>query len=271
MADDPTTLTDAPVRSEGVPPVLDEAHIGDIRGALGTISMHDTGERHGWRSRSMALLAIMGPGLIVMVGDNDAGGVSTYSQAGQNFGTTLLWVLVLLIPVLIVNQEMVIRLGAVTGVGHARLINERFGRFWGWFSVGRPVRPELPDDRHRVHRREPRAGVFRRQLIRGRPLRGGHADRDYLDRQLSQLGAVHVRVRDRQLPGDPAADPGPPALRPDRPGHARAEHPRRCRLHGGAADHRDRRHDGRAVAAVLSAVEHHRQADHAALDQLRAR
>jgi Mn2+/Fe2+ NRAMP family transporter len=42
----------------------------------------------------------------------------------------------LLVPVLIVNQEMVVRLGAVTGVGHARLIIERFGRFWGWFSVG---------------------------------------------------------------------------------------------------------------------------------------
>jgi Mn2+/Fe2+ NRAMP family transporter len=120
----------------GVPPVLDEAHIGDIRGALGTIRMQDTGERHGWRSRTMALLAIMGPGLIVMVGDNDAGGVSTYAQAGQNYGTSLLWVLLLLIPVLIVNQEMVIRLGAVTGVGHARLIFERFGKFWGAFSVG---------------------------------------------------------------------------------------------------------------------------------------
>ena len=48
----------------------------------------------------------------------------------------LLWTLLLLIPVLIVNQEMVVRLGAVTGVGHARLIIERFGRFWGWFSVG---------------------------------------------------------------------------------------------------------------------------------------
>jgi len=136
MADEPTTLTSAPERGEGVPPVLDEAHIGDIRGALGTIRMHDTGERHGWRSRGMALLAIMGPGLIVMVGDNDAGGVSTYAQAGQNYGTSLLWVLLLLIPVLIVNQEMVIRLGAVTGVGHARLIFERFGRFWGAFSVG---------------------------------------------------------------------------------------------------------------------------------------
>ncbi|MHB1858493.1 MAG: NRAMP family divalent metal transporter [Solirubrobacteraceae bacterium] len=119
-----------------VPPVLDEAHIGDIRGALGTIRMSDTAARYGWRSRLMALLAIMGPGLIVMIGDNDAGGVSTYVQAGQDYGPSLLWVLILLVPVLIVNQEMVIRLGAVTGVGHARLINERFGRFWGWFSVG---------------------------------------------------------------------------------------------------------------------------------------
>src|ERR1700676_1296254 len=134
--EDQTTLQSAPLRPEGIPPVLDEAHIGDIRGALGTIAMHDTGERHGWRSRAMALLAIMGPGLIVMVGDNDAGGVSTYSQAGQNYGTTLLWTLPLLIPVLVVNQEMVVRLGAVTGVGHARLINERFGRFLGAFSVG---------------------------------------------------------------------------------------------------------------------------------------
>jgi NRAMP (natural resistance-associated macrophage protein)-like metal ion transporter len=116
--------------------VLDSAHSGDIQGAFGTIREHDTEGRRGWRSRGLALLAIVGPGLIVMVGDNDAGGVSTYAQAGQNYGTSLLWVLLLLIPVLIVNQEMVVRLGAVTGVGHARLIAERFGRFWAWFSVG---------------------------------------------------------------------------------------------------------------------------------------
>ena len=71
-----------------------------------------------------------------MVGDNDAGGVATYSQASQNYGYSLLWVLLLLVPVLVVNQEMVVRLGAVTGVGNARLINERFGRGWGWLSVG---------------------------------------------------------------------------------------------------------------------------------------
>jgi NRAMP (natural resistance-associated macrophage protein)-like metal ion transporter len=116
--------------------VLDEAHLGDIQGAFGTIRQHDLDSRRSWRARLLTLLAIMGPGLIVMVGDNDAGGVSTYSQAGQNFGLTLLWTLPLLIPVLVVNQEMVVRLGAVTGVGHARLINERFGRFWGAFSVG---------------------------------------------------------------------------------------------------------------------------------------
>ena len=116
--------------------VLDSAHVGDIHGAFGTIREHDLDSRRSWSARLMTLLAIMGPGLIVMVGDNDAGGVATYSQAGQNYGLSLLWVLPLLIPVLVVNQEMVVRLGAVTGVGHARLINERFGKFWGAFSVG---------------------------------------------------------------------------------------------------------------------------------------
>jgi Mn2+/Fe2+ NRAMP family transporter len=115
--------------------VLDDAHVGDIRGALGTLKQHAHAPRTRKR-RLLALLAVMGPGLIVMVGDNDAGGVATYAQAGQNYGLTLLWTLVLLIPVLIVNQEMVVRLGAVTGVGHARLIIERFGKFWGAFSVG---------------------------------------------------------------------------------------------------------------------------------------
>jgi NRAMP (natural resistance-associated macrophage protein)-like metal ion transporter len=114
---------------------LDEAHIGDINGAFGTIRHGDHGPRIGWRARVTTLLAILGPGLIVMVGDNDAGAFSTYTQAGQNYGTALLWTLMLLIPVLYVNQEMVLRLGAVSGVGHARLILERFGRFWGAFSV----------------------------------------------------------------------------------------------------------------------------------------
>jgi Mn2+/Fe2+ NRAMP family transporter len=114
---------------------LDSAHVGDIRGALGTIRQGDLALRKTWGERLKTLLAILGPGLIVMVGDNDAGAFGTYTQAGQNYGTSLLWTLPLLIPVLYVNQEMVLRLGAVTGVGHARLIFERFGKFWGAFSI----------------------------------------------------------------------------------------------------------------------------------------
>ncbi len=115
--------------------VLDSAHIGHIKGAFGTSLHGDVGPRRSWKHRLATLLAIIGPGLIVMAGDNDAGAFATYGQAGQTYGTTLLWTLALLIPVLYVNQEMVLRLGAVTGVGHARLIFERFGKFWGAFSV----------------------------------------------------------------------------------------------------------------------------------------
>jgi NRAMP (natural resistance-associated macrophage protein)-like metal ion transporter len=114
---------------------LDSAHIGDIKGAFGTIALDEVGARKSARARLKTLLAIVGPGLIVMVGDNDAGAFSTYGQAGQSYGTKLLWTFLLLVPVLYVNQEMVLRLGAVTGVGHAKLILERFGRFWGAFSV----------------------------------------------------------------------------------------------------------------------------------------
>ncbi len=123
------------IRPQARAAVLDSAHLGDIEGALGTIFQHDTGARLTWRRHLVTLLAIIGPGLIVMAGDNDAGAFATYTQAGQNYGTTLLWTLPLLIPVLYVNQEMVLRLGAVSGVGHARLILERFGKFWGAFSV----------------------------------------------------------------------------------------------------------------------------------------
>src|SRR5581483_252140 len=115
--------------------VLDDMHVGDIRGALGTIAVDDYAPRASLSAKLKTLLAIVGPGLIVMVGDNDAGAFQTYGQAGQNYGTHLLWTLLLLVPVLYVNQEMVLRLGAVTGVGHARLILERFGKFWGAFSV----------------------------------------------------------------------------------------------------------------------------------------
>jgi Mn2+/Fe2+ NRAMP family transporter len=116
--------------------VLDRAHVGDIEGALGTVPSFDTGPRRSWARRLGTLLAIMGPGLVVMVANNDAGGISVYAEAGQDYGASLLWVLVLLAPVLFINQEMVARLGAVSGAGHARLIVERFGRRWGTFAIG---------------------------------------------------------------------------------------------------------------------------------------
>lgn len=77
----------------------------------------------------------MGPGVFVMVADNDAGGIYVYAQAGQAHGMAIVWLLIFLAPVLYVVQEMVARLGAVTGAGHARLIFERFGRRWGYFAL----------------------------------------------------------------------------------------------------------------------------------------
>jgi hypothetical protein len=99
------------------PAVLDPAHIGDIRGSLGTISLRDRAPRRTWRRRLVTFAAILGPGIIVMTGDNDAGGVQTYTQAGQQYGNSMMWVLLALFVVLFAAQEMVTRLGAVTGSG----------------------------------------------------------------------------------------------------------------------------------------------------------
>ena len=79
--------------------------------------------------------AIAGPGIIVMVADNDAGGITTYTATGAKYGLHLLWFLILLGPVAYYVQEMTVRLGAVTKRGHAEAIFASFGRFWGWFSV----------------------------------------------------------------------------------------------------------------------------------------
>jgi Mn2+/Fe2+ NRAMP family transporter len=117
------------------PAALDPQHLGDIVGALGTLKQSETGTARSWRRKLRLLLVIIGPGLIVMGGGNDAGGVQVYAQMGQDYGMKLLWTLVLLFPILFFCQEMVVRLGAVSGVGHGRLIFARFGKFWGTFSV----------------------------------------------------------------------------------------------------------------------------------------
>lgn len=87
------------------------------------------------RHRLSYFLMVAGPGLIVMVADNDAGAISTYTEAGARFGTALLWVLVLLMPVTYFVQEMAARLGIATGEGLASIIYQRFGVWWGRFCL----------------------------------------------------------------------------------------------------------------------------------------
>jgi Mn2+/Fe2+ NRAMP family transporter len=116
--------------------VVDPAHLGDIHGAWGRLPVREAAPRRSPRRRFGALAVVCGPGLLAMVASNDAGSISTYAEAGQDHGTRLLWILLLLLPVLVVNQEMAARLGAVSGVGHARLILARFGRFWSTLALG---------------------------------------------------------------------------------------------------------------------------------------
>jgi len=85
--------------------------------------------------RTLLFLAALGPGIITMIADNDAGGISTYAQTGAKTGFSLLWAMVILIPMAYYVQEMTVRLGAVTKRGHAEAIFDGFGKFWGWFSI----------------------------------------------------------------------------------------------------------------------------------------
>jgi len=97
--------------------------------------VHGRVVRSKWARNVLTFLMVFGPGLIVMEADNDAGAVSTYVQAGAQYGTKLLWLLLLLLPVTYFIQEMVVRLGIATGKGHAAMIYQRFGKWWGMFSL----------------------------------------------------------------------------------------------------------------------------------------
>ena len=80
-----------------------------------------------WRTRLILFFAVLGPGFITANVDNDAGGILTYSQAGAQYGYTLLWTMIPITLSLIVLQEMCARMGAVTGKGLSDLIREEFG------------------------------------------------------------------------------------------------------------------------------------------------
>jgi len=77
----------------------------------------------------------MGPGIIVMLADTDAGSLITAAQSGAVWGYKLVALQIILIPVLYVTQELTVRLGLVTGCGHAELIQKYFGKFWAYVSV----------------------------------------------------------------------------------------------------------------------------------------
>src|SRR5258708_11237658 len=91
--------------------------------------------RSTWQKHVLTFLMVFGPGLIVMEADNDAGAVSTFMQTGGQYGLHLVWLLVVLLPICYFVQEMVVRLGIATGKGHAAMIYERFGKWWGRFSL----------------------------------------------------------------------------------------------------------------------------------------
>src|SRR5262250_2560790 len=80
-----------------------------------------------WKTRILIFMAVVGPGFITANVDNDAGGITTYSQAGAQFGYLLLWTMIPTTLALIVVQEMCARMGAVTGKGLSDLIREEFG------------------------------------------------------------------------------------------------------------------------------------------------
>ena len=88
-----------------------------------------------WRMRIMLFLAVLGPGIITANVDNDAGGILTYSQAGAQFGYTLLWTMLPITLALMVVQEMSARMAVVTGKGLSDLIREEFGLRMTFFTM----------------------------------------------------------------------------------------------------------------------------------------
>jgi Mn2+/Fe2+ NRAMP family transporter len=107
----------------------------DVADAVAVTGVRGLTVKSRWIQRLLTFLMVAGPGLIVMEADNDAGAVSTYVQAGAQYGMRLLWVVLLLLPVTYFVQEMVVRLGIATGQGHAAMIYRRFGKWWGLFSL----------------------------------------------------------------------------------------------------------------------------------------
>jgi len=90
---------------------------------------------HSNYKRLCFFLVTLGPGLIVMLADTDFGSIIVAAQSGAVWGYRLLALQIILIPILYIAQELTLRLGLVTKLGHGQLIKKHFGNFWAWFSV----------------------------------------------------------------------------------------------------------------------------------------
>ncbi len=86
-------------------------------------------------SKLLLFLAVLGPGLVVMLADTDAGSAILAAQSGAQWGYKLLGLQLVLVPILYIAQELTVRLGLVTGMGHGELIKAKFGKAWAWLSV----------------------------------------------------------------------------------------------------------------------------------------
>ncbi|TAN27004.1 MAG: divalent metal cation transporter, partial [Actinomycetota bacterium] len=91
--------------------------------------------QHPRKRLALAILAVWGPGLVVMLADTDAGSLITAAQSGAKWGYRMVLPQLVLIPILYVVQEMTVRLGIVTGKGHGALIREHFGKGWALLSA----------------------------------------------------------------------------------------------------------------------------------------
>src|SRR5437763_14704472 len=111
-------------------PITDDRSVAMKRSSAGTpVPMRDLRVR--WRR----FAAVAGPGLVVMLADTYAGSVITAAQSGAEWGYRLLLLQVILVPILYMVQELTVRLGIVSGKGHAEMIRDHYGRGWAWLSV----------------------------------------------------------------------------------------------------------------------------------------
>ncbi len=108
----------------------------DIDRAHDRVRVSTARSQRGFSSRARLLWLLIGPGVLVMLGENDGPSMLSYAATGARFGISFfLPFVVLTFCMAIVVQEMTVRLGAATHRGHAELIFDRFGPFWGWFSM----------------------------------------------------------------------------------------------------------------------------------------